>query len=87
MFAELGFKDVVITNWYGMLAPATTPAAVVNLLSKEITRITQLAEVRERLNSAALEPLESTPTIFSDLISTELSKWEFIVREANIQTD
>jgi tripartite-type tricarboxylate transporter receptor subunit TctC len=87
VFTELGFKEVVITNWYGVLAPGGTPPQIVERLSQELARIVQLPDVRERLNGAALEPMHSTPKSFSDHIATELSKWEFIVREAKIQID
>ena len=87
LFTELGFKEVVITNWYGVLAPAGTSPQIVERLSQELARIVQLPDVRERLNGAALEPMQSTPQLFSEHIATELSKWEFIVREAKIQID
>ena len=80
-------KEVVITNWYGVLAPAGTSPQIVERLSQELARIVQLPDVRERLNGAALEPMQSTPQLFSEHIATELSKWEFIVREAKIQID
>ena len=87
VFAELGYKDVVITNWYGVLAPAGTPADIIDRLSAEIARIVTMPDVRERLLGAALEPIDATPKQFADLISSELSRWEYVVREAKIQTD
>ena len=87
VFAELGFKDVVITNWYGVLAPSGTSTQIVERLSQELARIVKLPDVREQLNGAALEPMTSTPQSFSEHIATELSKWEFVVREAKIQID
>ena len=87
VFAELGYKDVVITNWYGVLAPAGTPADIVDRLSQEIARILKMPEVRERLIGVALEPIAATPKQFADLISSEISRWEYVVREAGIQTD
>ena len=83
----VSLKEVVITNWYGVLAPAGTSPQIVERLSQELARIVQLPDVRERLNGAALEPMQSTPQLFSEHIATELSKWEFIVREAKIQID
>lgn len=87
VFAELGFKDVVITNWYGVLAPNATSPQIIERLSLELARIMQLPDVHERLNSAALEPMTSTPQSFSEHIATELSKWEYVVREAKIQIE
>lgn len=87
VFSELGYKDVVITNWYGVMAPAGTPVAIVDKLSAEIRRIVGIAEVRERLAGAALEPIDATQQQFAELIARELVKWEYVVREASIQTD
>lgn len=87
VFAELGYKDVVITNWYGVLAPAGTPADIISRLSEEIARIVRMPDVKERLMGAALEPIDATPKQFGELISSEISRWEYIVREAKIQTD
>jgi tripartite-type tricarboxylate transporter receptor subunit TctC len=87
VFAELGLKGVVITNWYGVLAPGGTSPQLVERLSQEFDRIVQLPEVRERLHGAALEPMQSTPKSFSEHIAAELTKWEFVVREANIQIE
>ena len=77
----------MITNWYGVLAPAGTPAEIIDRLSKEILRIVDMPDVRERLNSAALEPNGATAPQFAGLISTEVSRWESVVRDAKIQTD
>ncbi len=87
VFAELGFKDVVITNWYGVLAPNATSPQIIERLSRELARIMQLPDMHERLNSAALEPMTSTPQSFSEHIATELSKWKYVVREAKIQIE
>lgn len=87
VFSELGFKNVVITNWYGVLALGGTSTQIVERLSQELARIMQLTDVRERLNSAALKPMNSTPQSFSEHIASELSKWEYVAREAKIQLD
>jgi tripartite-type tricarboxylate transporter receptor subunit TctC len=86
-FAELGFKQVVITNWYGVLAPSGTASQIIGRISKELAQIVQQSDVRERLSDAALEPMFLTPRSFSEHIAAELSKWEFVVREAKIQID
>ncbi len=86
-FVELGFKDIVVTNWYGVVAPAGLPKAAVQKLYNEIGRAIVLPEVRERLAGAALEPVTPTPDQFANLIDAELVRWAQVIREANIPTE
>jgi tripartite-type tricarboxylate transporter receptor subunit TctC len=86
-FVELGFTDIVVTNWYGVTAPAGTPPAVVKRLYDEVGRAIALPEVRDRLASAALEPLTPSPDQFRQLIALELKRWAQVIKDANIQTE
>ncbi|MBL8380039.1 MAG: tripartite tricarboxylate transporter substrate binding protein [Burkholderiales bacterium] len=75
------------TNWWGMLAPAGTPAEVVRKLNEEFTAIAALPEIRERLTNLGLAARNSTPQEFGDFIRNETDKVARIVREANIKFD
>lgn len=86
-FVELGFKDIVVTNWYGVVAPAGTPNAAVQKLAREITRVIALADVRERLAGVALEPMTPGPEVFAQLIDAELKRWAQVIKDANIPTE
>ena len=86
-FIEAGFADIVVTNWYGIVAPAGTPASVVQRLYAEVGRVIALAEVRERLASAALEPVPQSPERFRKLIDAELVRWAQVIKDANIKTE
>jgi tripartite-type tricarboxylate transporter receptor subunit TctC len=86
-FVELGFKDIVVTNWYGVVAPAGTPKAVVQKLAAEITRMIALPDVRERLAGAALDPVTPGPEPFAQLIDLELKRWAQVIKDANIPTE
>lgn len=86
-FIESGFGDLVVTNWYGIVAPAGTPAPVVRRLYDEVGRATKLPDVRERLASAALEPVPQSPDQFRALIGVELTRWAQVIRDANIRTE
>jgi tripartite-type tricarboxylate transporter receptor subunit TctC len=86
-FVESGFSDIVVTNWYGIVAPAETAQPVVRRLYDEVGRALSLPEVRERLAAAALEPVSQSPGQFRSLIDIELKRWSQVIREANIKTE
>jgi len=86
-FVELGFKDIVVTNWYGVVAPAGMPQPAVRKLYNEIGRAIALPDVRERLAGAALEPVTPTPDQFGQLIDAELKRWAQVIKDANIPTE
>src|SRR5207237_10832363 len=62
---ELGFRGFDVRAWYGLIAPARTPASVVNRLNTECLKVIALAEVREALKHEGLEPSGSTPQEFA----------------------
>lgn len=76
-----GFEAV---NTIGIMAPAGTPAAVINLLNTAIRNIVQAADVRERFASQGLEPAPSTPERMRAIIEAEVVLWARIIKDANI---
>jgi tripartite-type tricarboxylate transporter receptor subunit TctC len=84
---EAGLPDFEVTTWYGVLAPAGTPRAIVVRLNAEIVKIMQAAEMKERLAAMATEPVTSTPEAFGELIRTEIVKWGKVVRAAGLKAD
>lgn len=75
------------TPWYGVLAPAGTPRAVVDRLQAEITKALDSADVREKLAAVGCEPFRSTPEQFAALIQAELPKWARIVKDSGATVD
>jgi len=73
--AESGVPGYEFNTWYGIQVPAKTRRATVDRLNREVGRIVDMADVRERFASAGLEPLSSTPDAFGALISAEIVKW------------
>jgi tripartite-type tricarboxylate transporter receptor subunit TctC len=82
--AEAGLPSVVVTGWTGIVAPASTPATVVNRMRDETVKILAMPEVREALVKAGAEPVGSTPEQFADFIRTETVKWGSAVKRAGI---
>ena len=79
-----GFQVVV---WFGILAPAGTPAEIVAKLNDAITRAVAAPSVQESLKKLGVEPKSSTPEAFAETIRTDLDKWSKVVKEANITLD
>lgn len=83
---EIGY-DVVVTNWYGIVAPAATPRPIVQRLYEEIGRAMSTSDVRERLQATGLEPAAQSPGQFQRMIESELKRWRQTIRDARIATD
>jgi len=79
-FAEAGFPKVEASGWYGILVPAQTPKAIIAALNREIVRIMNLPDVRERLAAHGYTPTTSTPEEFAQLIESDLVKWRDVVK-------
>ena len=86
-FAELGYPKVAVSLWYGLLAPAGTPAAAINKLNQEIGKILQTSEVRERLLGQGAEPMPGSPKEFGEFMAAEMAKWGPVVRQAGVKLD
>jgi tripartite-type tricarboxylate transporter receptor subunit TctC len=83
---ELG-HDVVVTNWYGIVAPSATPKAVVQRLYDEVGRAMAATDVRERLQATGLEPAAQSPGQFQRMIESEAKRWRQTIRDARIPTE
>lgn len=73
--------------WYGMLAPAGTPAYIVNKLNAEIARLLQQRDVRDRFATLGFEPNRGSPAEFGALIKSDIVKWAKVVRESGARVD
>ncbi len=85
--AESGVPGYEFSAWYVMLAPAKTPAAIVDKVSAEAKRIAGLPEVRERLNALGAEPASATPAETGALLTSEMARWAKVIKEQNIKVE
>jgi tripartite-type tricarboxylate transporter receptor subunit TctC len=85
--AEAGYPGFSISTWYGVWAPAGTPAAVVQRLSSEIAAIVRLPEVRSQFEKLGAEPVGNTPAEFTAFTKAELVKWAGIVKQSGAKVD
>jgi tripartite-type tricarboxylate transporter receptor subunit TctC len=84
---EQGYKDFVMGNWTGIVAPAATPKAVVNKLALEVTRILRAPEMSERLAQQGFDPLGGTPDEFGKLIHMEVVRFGKAVKESGAKAE
>ena len=85
--AENGFPKFESSVWYGLVAPAKTPATVLDQLHDAINKSLETQLMRDQLSSVGGEVTPSSRQQFADLIKSEHKRYEKLVREANIQPD
>lgn len=85
--AEAGVPGYDVTLWYGVLAPARTPAAVITRLHAAMTTALQSADLKERLFNGGAEPAISAPEEFRSFIRTEIDRWAPIIRASGAKAD
>jgi Uncharacterized protein conserved in bacteria len=84
-FTEAGLPGFDIGYWYGVLARAGTPKAVVDKLSGEIARILAMPDVREKFASQGLDAFISTPEQFAARMKADMARYAKIIKTANIK--
>lgn len=82
-----GTKGFEADQWYGIVAPAGTPADIVARLNQDINKALESQEVRQRLASEGAEPTPAAPQAFGELIAREIPRWGRVVKSARIHLD
>ena len=84
---ESGLTGFVYQNWYGFVAPANTPAHIVNLLNREFRRALGAPEVQERLGAAGMDVVPGTPDAFQSFLEQDLKRWAKVIKTGNIKLE
>jgi tripartite-type tricarboxylate transporter receptor subunit TctC len=82
---EAGYMDMPYDTVFGVVAPAGTPAAVIEKLNATINEGLRSPEMRELLAKIGIEPLITTPREFADIIDREVPKWTAIVKATGVR--
>lgn len=85
--AESGFKGFDVSTWYGVLAPAGTPAAVVKTLNTEVNKLLAQADVQAAIRAQGAEAQAMTPAEFSSLLKNEYTQWKGIVESSGAKIE
>ena len=86
-FIEQGYKEFVMGNWTGIVAPAGTRKPVVNKMAAEVTRILREPEMTKRLVDMGVDPLGGTPEDFGKLIRAETARFGKAVKESGAKAE
>ena len=78
--AELGIKDMEVSNWFGLVAPKGTPKPIIAKLNDALNRALKDPEISERIGGG-------TPEEFGSFIATETARWSKVVKEKKIQAN
>ena len=84
---EQGVPGVEVNAWYGVFAPAATPAATVARINREINEVIKMPEVREKLMAAGIEVLGGTPQQLEGFMRADNQRYGALARELNIKAD
>jgi len=85
--AEAGVPDMEVPVWTAFFVPAKTPAAIVARLQKEVARVVQTSEVRERFAGMGLDPVGGSSEDLGRRVASDIEKWTAVAKAANIKND
>jgi tripartite-type tricarboxylate transporter receptor subunit TctC len=86
-FIEAGYPGVDAAQWYAVLTTGGTPQPVVDKLNREIVRILQLPEVKEKLLASGYVAAPSTPQELAQFMRDELAKWQKVVKASGVRPE
>ncbi len=84
---ELGFANTEASAWFGVVAPAKTPAAAVSELNKAINEALKKPELLEKLRNIGAVPMPGSPEVFAKFIADERSKWIPLAKSLGVKAD
>jgi tripartite-type tricarboxylate transporter receptor subunit TctC len=84
---EAGVPEFVVTQWHGMLAPATTPRALSDRLYASITRALARTDVAARLTQDGTDSVGSNPEQFAGHLKSEFERWKSVIRKSGLRAD
>lgn len=85
--AEAGMPQLLIVNWYVLMAPAATPRAIIERLNAEVVKVMQAPETRTYLAGIGGEPISSTPGEAAAFLRAESERWGKVIRDAGIKAE
>ncbi len=85
-FAEVGYPDVVADNWSGVLAPAGTPAAIVQKLNTTLNAVVSDPEFKHKLADSGVSVLGGSPADLTALMRRETERWRKVVTDLRLKT-
>jgi tripartite-type tricarboxylate transporter receptor subunit TctC len=84
---ELGYKRYVVATWFSLFAPAKTPQAVIDVLDREVVRIMQLPDVRERLQKLGADPISTDARAIVARAAEERKLWAEVIEKTGMKVE
>jgi tripartite-type tricarboxylate transporter receptor subunit TctC len=84
---EQGVAGVEVNAWYGVFAPAGTPAPTITRINQEINEVLKMADVQAKLNAAGIEVLGGAPQVLADFMKNDNQRYGGLAKELNIKAD
>ena len=84
---EQGLSNLEVDTWYGVFAPAGTPAAVVAKINADMNALLQIAEIRDVMGKQGLDAAGGRPEFFAERVKQEIPRWTRVVNSAGIKAD
>jgi tripartite-type tricarboxylate transporter receptor subunit TctC len=85
--AESGLPGFDVNVWYGLLAPAGTPAAVINKINRDVQKVLQEPDVRKQILAQGAQPVGDSPEHFGQTMKHEVQMWADVIRSSNISVE
>jgi len=85
--AEAGVPGYEVDGWYGVLAPAATPPAIITRINRDLSAVVVTPEMKERLLGAGIDARPSTPAEFQQRIARDIARWAEVVKKARIPVE
>ena len=77
----------VATTWYGVSAPGATPRRIVDRVNADVRKALGESDVTARLFEQGIEPAPNTPDQFAEMIRSEITKWEKVVKDSGVKIE
>lgn len=83
--AEVGYPELAVGTWFGLLMPAHTPKEIVTRVNAEVMKILQSKEVVDKFMAMGVNPVKpNTPAQFEDFLKADIARWAKVIKEANV---
>jgi len=87
IFSEVGLPGMQAVTWFGVVAPAGTPAAIVQTLNAAFVDALKQPDIQQRFADYGAEPIANTPEQMSNFVRAEAVRWAKVIKDANVTVD
>jgi len=86
-FTELGYPQMVASLWYGVMAPAGTPAPIINKLNAALNKVLAAPDMKARLAERGAAVMLGSPQDYAKFVDTDYARWGQVIKQAGVSTD